>query len=638
MRTPKLVLCLVCALALGIDSGLVPVESLAEGGRDRLVIGLKAFRDGFHDLAAKELRAFLKAAPDDPRRLEILFILSRIEIAKENWPGARRVLEEITRGEGPRAREAPYWIGWVLAKEGNRQGALELLDAYLQEPGGERRADALVLAAELAREEGDLAGAANRLAAHIEEAPKDPRRPAVWLELLRALKDSGQVARARDTARRALADPAVGRDSAVLEAVALAGIDAARAASDPGAEAAFWAALAAGAASQPLRLRARFEEGLARLGARDVTAARRALEAYLKAAPQGTYAAHSYLLLADLMRQAGDRAGALSQLEAALERPLDPVVEPRLAQLRESAYSLALALGDPKRAAVLMRELTTLGAPLSQEKQEILLLALARDALKTGDVEGALGHWNALPPGSAQYRTAGLLAARTLIAQGRPADALKWLEPLLVGEDPGAEAHLVALAAAEAAGDLHRAAELCAEIADQPPPGVSGAEYLHRRAAHLEFLEDLEGYTSAMEELAHRFPGDPRAVWAAKELQKRAFEVGDWDGAVVWAEGAKGGAEGDPTGEAAYLEAEALSRLDRTAEAEQAFRSIGALPGPFRAKALARLGVILDRAGKPDEAQRVYRQALDGGLEGDAAAWVKDRLASFRSGVGAPGE
>ena len=254
LKTFAVVLAAAASIFLTLPS---PVRA---GAEDRLVVGLKAFRDGFHDLAAKELRAFLEASPGDPRRADVLYVLAQAEIARENWPGAREPLEELAKGGGDRAREGQYWLGWVALKQGKKVEAARDLDRYLAEPGGDRRADALYLAADLSREAGDPAGAAKRLGDFLRENPGDSRRGAAWAGWVDALLASEQAAPARDAAKSALADPAVTASPDVLERVALRGAEASRKANDPGGEVRFWSVLAQGAKSQALRDRARYRE------------------------------------------------------------------------------------------------------------------------------------------------------------------------------------------------------------------------------------------------------------------------------------------------------------------------------------------------------------------------------------------
>ncbi|MEW6489238.1 MAG: hypothetical protein AB1578_15125, partial [Thermodesulfobacteriota bacterium] len=590
-------------------------------GQDRLVVGLKAFEDGFHDLAAKELRAFLTAAPGDPRRAEVLAVLAQAELLREDWPGARQALGELAAAGGPGAREAPYWLGWVAAREAKLAEALGHLEAYLGQEGGDHRADALYLAGDLARRLGKAAVAAGRFARFLETAASDPRRPSAWLGLVEA-RAGDDPAAAREAARRALAEPGVAADAPAAEALALAGIAAARGSGDPASEAPFWAFLAGRARDGALRQRARYEEGaaLARVGdGPDGRAeARRALQAYLLASPKGPHAATAHLLLADLAQKApgADRARALEHLEAALGFATDPAVAPRVLELRRAALGLALATGDGARAAGHARALLGSETALPPEDRARVRFALA-GAAPTPDE--ALVHWDAVPAATAPFRDARLLAARALLDANRPAEALARLEPLLGAEDPGSEAHLTALAAAEAAGDHPRVAALAGHLAERLPPGTSPAELLHRRALALQAAGDETGYAQALEALAAHGPGDPRGAWAAAELAARAFGQGQWEEVLRWS---RAGPPGAPT----YREAEALYRLGRTGEAQTAFETLASREGPDRAPALARLGTLRDQAGDARGAAEAYRAALAAGLPGEAAVWVQERL------------
>lgn len=611
----------VAAVALLLLAGAPGTSQTQAPAQSRLVVGLKAFQDGFHDLAAKELRAFLAAAPGDPRRAEVLAVLAQAELLREDWPGARQALGELAAAGGPGARDAPYWLGWVAAREGKPSEALNHLDAYLSREGGDYRADALYLAGDLARRLGRPGVAAGRFARFLETAPLDSRRPSAWLGLVDARAEDDPAA-ARETARRALAEPGVAADAPAAEALALAGIEAARGSGDPAAEAAFWGFLAGRARDGALRQRARYEEGAALVRAGDGpevrAAARKALQAYLLASPRGPQAAAAHLLLADLAQAPpeGDRARALEHLEAALEFPTDPAVAPRATQLRRAALELALAAGDGVRAAGHARALLGEEASLPPEDRARVRLALAAAAPTAAE---ALEHWEAVPAGTAPFRDARLLAARTLLEAGRPADALARLEPLLSADDPDSEAHLTALAAAEAAGDHRRAAALAERLAERPPPGTSAAEFLHRGALALRAAGDDPGYARALEALAAHGPGDPRGAWAGAELAGRAYEREQWEEVLRWSRAATLGAP-------AYREAEALYRLGRAAEARAAFEALGGREGPDRAAALARLGTLSDQAGDARAAADAYRAALAAGLPTEAAVWVQERL------------
>lgn len=623
-RAARLGRCLALGAALAVPVALAGTPAArAASPQDRLAVGLKAYRDGFHDLASTELRAFLRAAPGDPRRADALEVLAHAEMARSDWKGARSALEELRAAGGAPAREAGYWLGWVAARAGSPGDALALLDRYLEAKDGDHRADALFLAAELSAGVEGPQRRAERCERFLREAPGDRRRPAAWAGRVEGSRASGPGA-VRSVVAAALADPGLRGDAAALEAVALAGVEAARQQGDPDGEAALWAALAAGAGDRGLRGRALCEEGLARARTGAPAGARAALEACLRESPKGPLAPRAHVALANVAAGEGDAAGALRHLEAALAKPGDPAVKGRELELRKAALAAAGSAGDlagAKRhgAALLARE-----GELSPGERGVVRLALAAAA---GGLDEALSRWDGIPPEAPQYEEARLLAARRLAAAGRAREALARLDPLLARGEASAEVLLEALSAAEASADPSRAAELCGRLASAPPPGHGAPEFLERRARHLQTLGDEGGYARALEAVARSGDRD-RAAAAAGELADRAFRSRDWGGVLRWAPRARGGPE---RGRAAYQEAEALWALGRADEARAALAALGDTAGPFQATALARLGATLEAAGRRDEALAAYRRAMESGLDGEAAEAVRARLGAAGS-------
>ncbi|MFU8856717.1 MAG: tetratricopeptide repeat protein [Deferrisomatales bacterium] len=600
------------------------------------MVGLKAYQDGFHDLAVKELRAFLAARPTDPRRADVLYVLAQAELARGDGQGARQALGELAGLASPRAVEAQYWLGWLAIQEGNQAEALARMDRYLAAGGGERTREALYLAGETALSLGRWPAAADRFERFLEVAHGDPRRPSVWVKWVRARANT-DPAGAAGAARRALGAPEVAGDGAVAETIALLGIQAARTGEDAAAEAELWAVLAARARDPGLRRRARYEEGAALVRAGEEIRAREALEGYLREAPAGEHAGAAHLALADLARHGppagGDVALALSHLSAALALPEDPEVAVRRVELRQSALSLALSLGDRDAAAGYARDLLADESVLPVEERARVHLTLAAAA---ASLEEALQHWQAVPEEASRFRESRLVAAQALLEAGRPAEALAILDIVLAAEAPGSEALLTALAAAEDGGDHRRAAELAGKLAALEPVGTAGAGLLQRKARALRALGDDDAYAQALEELAARPPDELGVSWAAAELAGRAFPQGDWDGVLRWGAVARAGAGLSPVSEAALTlqEAEALWRLGRADEAREAFAALAARQGPGRPAALARLGGLLEEAGDPTGAVRAYREALASGLSGGAVEWVRERLSALEEGEG----
>lgn len=591
--------------------------------RDHMVVGLKAFQDGFYDLAAKELRAFLEMAPEDPRREDVLALLAQAEIQRQNWPEARAALTLLARGTSEEAREARYTLAWVLHQEARDREALDQLDAYLDSGAEESRVDALYLAAALADDLGEARSAGNRYATFLAEAGGDPRRAAAWVGLIRARDEAGMRDRALKASENAVEDPSVRKDAEALSEAALAGVELARKAGLGSEEVGFWEVLVKGLPAGKLRSRALYELGDAKLRAGDTSGARSALEEYLAESAEGAYAARAHLLLADLARRRSDKEAEYAHIDAALARPDDPAITGQRLELRRAAFRLALILGRPERAEQEARALLEWEAELPPGERALVQMTLASAAATAGREAEAVAHWDAVPEGTEESSRARSLAAQTLIELGRPAEALTRLLPLLGEKQPDPEVLLIGLAAAESAGEYGLAADFADRLAADPPRGRAGAEFLHQEALLRDRAGDRDGYLATLTRLVTTYPEDPRAPWFASELQRAAFQRRAWDEVLRWAPLAERSADG---GASAYRKAEALAQLGRAEEARAAFLTLAESEGPYRGPALARLGVFLDEEGDREGAVRRYREATEAGLDLETLGWVRRRL------------
>ncbi len=599
----------------------------AAGGRDRLIVGLNAFRDGFYDLAVKELRAYLQEVPESPRRAELLDLVFRAEVARGNPEGARDVLRVLAGLGGRRGREALYWLGWLDARESRPARALEYLEAYLDAGGGEHTGEARFLAGLVALEAGQPDRAERHFGAYLKEYPAGERRVAAWEARVRALERLGRTRDAVRVLGEALEDPVVARDPAAVARLARAGVRLAVSAEE---RARFWGILAARAERAAERSEARFREGAAWAEAGRLSEAIRALTAYLEKAPQGPRAAEAHLLLADLERRQGRLQKALIHLEAALDRGDDPAVRSRMTELRRAAFALALKLGMEDRAAVHARKLLAGKAPLRPAERARAHLVLARRAARAGRAKEALAHWDAVPrDGGTLFRTARTEAARWLLEHGRPAEALDRLSPLLDNK-PDPEVVRLALVAAEEAGDQKAAARLSLKAAEAERDADRKAGFLLRAALHYRKAEDPTRYREILAMLASPpLSGTKEGGWAAAELQRIAFEAGDWEGVLRWSGQAR---KADPDGAVAFRQAEALARLGRLEEAARIWEALSEKPGPWRGAALVRLGTLADQAGRADRARALYEQAVRAGVPEETARWVRERLAALEPG------
>jgi len=587
------------------------------GARERLEVGLQAYRDGFYGLAAEELRAYAEAEPEDPNLPDLLDLLFRAEVARKNPDGARWALERLVeRGE----IEAEYWLGWLEAGEGRHAVAWEHLTRYFAAGGGGLRKDARLLAAASAQALGRWKDAAEQYRAFLAEAEGDPRRPSAWLGLVRALQEQGDPTAVLETAREALADPAVPGDPEARLSLSRAG---ASVASTPRDQAFFWERVARWTPDREERAQALLAQGRSLADAEEPRAAAKALGALLALVPKGEDAVSAHLLLADLARKSGDLRGGLRHLEGSLEAG---VTGTRAIEVHRAAFALARKLGDPEAVRRHGRALLDAGARVPREELDRARWALAEDALREGRWQAAVELWDAIAPEGPLGRAARLGAARVLLERGKPGETLRRIEPILGAESPAA-AWLVALAAAEALGDSARAARFAERAAGAAPPAEVPA-LLERAAAHAEAVGDSDRAAELRRRLAERHADTPEGARAALALQVKAFRSENWREVLRWSRGAR---QADPSGAAELRQAEALARTGRLDDARRVWEAVAARPGPQRGRALLRLGVQADQAGRAGEALARYRAALGAGLGPEAGAWVRKRVGELQA-------
>ncbi|WP_025321347.1 tetratricopeptide repeat protein [Deferrisoma camini] len=613
--------CLQAARTLGRVALIAGLVVWAWGGafagsREHLEVGLKAYRDGFHDLAAKELRAYLEAEPSSPDRAEILDLLFRAELARGNPEGARAALEELARLGRP---EAEYWLGWLAVREGRDEEALTHLARYLK-AGGDRVADARLLAARSSAALGRWKEAQAHYRAFLSAAPRDDsRRAAAWLGLVKAAREAGDPKAVETFAREALGDPALAGAREALRGLARTG---AAAASTPEDRAFFWGRLAASAEDPADRAEALYEQGRALAEAGEPEAAAGALERFLALEPRGDRAVEARLVLADVARARGDLGAALTHLEGAIAAG---AAGRRALDLHRAAFALASKLGDEGRAEAHARALLGAADAVSRQEADRARWFLAGRAAAAGRAEEAVGLWDAIDPAGPLGPAARLSAARTLLDRGDAGGALKRVEPLLATATD-LEPWLLAVAAAEAAGDEGRAGRFSAEVAARVPADQAPG-WLERAVAHFEKAGDRAQARALRERLATEHPATAEGDRAALALQVEAFRAEDWAGVLRWSAAAR---RADPSGAAELREAEALVRTGKNARAAEVLEAVAGRPGPHRARALLRLGTLADEAGDFDRARQRYEAALAAGLPDPAGRWVRRRLAELR--------
>ncbi|MDF1555617.1 MAG: hypothetical protein P1P84_21270 [Deferrisomatales bacterium] len=622
---------LLLALLAGAVCVGAGVPAAAADADERLTVGLKAFQDRFYSLAAKELQAFLQAAPEDPRRARVLSVLSRAEIGQENWDGARGALEQL-RGAGGDAEEALYWLVWVAGRQGDGPAAVQYAEQYVGLPGGggQRAGDVLEIAARAAWQGKQFADAARLYGRFLSGVAADPRRPSIWAGRIAALEQSG----AAPTDLLRAVDAALGEgvpDTRLRATVAEAGVRAARAVGNHRREAELWRALAGAATDPALQRRARLETGLASARAGDQATAEKALAGFLGQYRSGEDAARAHLALAGLARQRQGWDAVILHLEAVLALPEGERAGQPASALHRGALAAALAVGKEDVAAPHAAALLTGGAELGVEEQGTVRLLLGRRAAGD-DPAAAVRHLLAVPEKATGYRDARLAAATLLAETGKAGQALAVVQPFLDGPRADAEVQRVALAAAEGAGEWQRAALLADALAAAAPRGAEQRALARRAALHWLQAGDAGGYESALQALASGEDPDEESRWAATELQRLTFERGEWEASVAWA--LRGGDA--PSGEGGLRYAEALEKLGRGAEALPILETVAAQGGAQAGTALARIGAAHDRAGRWQQARDAYGAALVAGVPEAASGWLRQRLGDLQDAPVAP--
>ena len=607
--------------------------AVAAGADDRLTVGLKAFQDRFYSLAAKELRAFLEEAPEDPRRVQVLSVLARAEIGQENWDEARRALEQL-RGTGGDVEDALYWLVWIADRQGDGPAAIQYAEQYatLLGAGGKRGGDVLELAARTAWQGKYFAEAARLYGRFLSGVAVDPRRPAIWAGRVAALEQAGEPP--REVLREVNGALGEGVPDASLRAtVAEAGVRAARATGNHRREAELWRVLAGASTDPALQRRARLETGLASERAGDNSSAEKALAGFVKQYLSGEDAARAHLALAGLARKRQGWDDVILHLEAVLALPEAVRAGQPAAELRRGALAAALAAGNEDAAAPHAAALLSGGAELRPEELGAVHLLLGRRAAGT-DPAAAVRHWLAVPGSATGYRGARLAAATLLTETGKAGQALAVVQPFLEGSRAGTEVQRVALAAAEGAGEWQRAALLADALAAATPRGAEQRALARRAALHWLQAGDAAGYERALQGLASGEAAGETGRWAAVELQRLTFERGEWEASVAWALRARGG--GAPSGEESLRYAEALEKLGRESEALHVFEAVAAQGGALAGAALARIGAAHDRAGRWQQASEAYEGALEAGVPEAAAGWLRQRLGQLHRSPAEP--
>jgi TolA-binding protein len=430
-----------------------------------LGLGLLALRQGDAAEAEAHLDRTLKGVPPQPVALVARYLLGVARFLSGRPAEALALWDEIVQSGAPGTvlAEVSFWRGVALARTGDLDGGLELLNRFAASVPVTHplRGDALVQAGWIALERGAADEAVRRFLEADAAAPRPELRPQLRAGLVRAYLTLGDTTRAANAARQLKAEAP--RDPLTAAALLLIAIEEQKRgtgsrATDIYREVALlplppgiqdyvryrlgesleqegrlleakdhYRKLRDEGRDEAVAQRATYRLGLIALRENDTATARREGEALLRAGTLPELREGTLLLVAESAARGDDPNRAAAVLRTALRDFPD---SPGAARTRLALGWAVLRDGNAESAIREWREVAS-GADL--ETRALALLAVADIALRQGregEALDALQGVTAPPPGlkngDAVLLNRGILALRT----GAPADAIQVLEPL----------------------------------------------------------------------------------------------------------------------------------------------------------------------------------------------------------------
>jgi len=191
----------------------------------KLALATRAFEDGFHDVAARQIEEALRDGVSPALSNQLFLMAGRCYLALERFSNAVEALQLVRRDARTPGiyADAQYWLGWVYERQNDTPRALFSYEAALSEPRtGAFSHDAALAAARiyLSRDEPARAYSvlSNVLAAAGSQAP---------VELLFALGQAALACGAYDVARHMLPEVLARSTNCVLNAHAACSLGAA---------------------------------------------------------------------------------------------------------------------------------------------------------------------------------------------------------------------------------------------------------------------------------------------------------------------------------------------------------------------------------------------------------------------------
>ena len=456
-------------------------------------LGLLALRRGDAAEAEAALERGLRAVPPQAVALVARYLLGVARLLQDRPAEAIALWDEVVQSGAPGAilTEIPFWRGVALARQGDLDGGLELLNRFVVTTPVTHplRGDALVQAGWIALERNAADEAVKRFLEAEAAGPRPELRPQIRAGLVRAYLALGDTGRAAAAARQLKAESA--RDPLVPAALLLIA-DAAKARGAQGEATDIYREillLPLPPATQDY-VRYRLGEQLEQEG-RLLEAKDHYRELRDKGREEAVAQRATYRLGLVALRE-NDTAAARREGEALLRAGILP-------ELREGALLLvaeSAARGDdPNRAAAVLR--TALRDYPDSPGAARTRLALGWALLRDGDAEGAIREWrDVATKADLETRALALLAvADVALRQGREAEALEALRGVTV-----------------------------------PPPGLRNADAVMLNRGILALRTGAyPDAVQALEPLAPRIADLPTQALARRALGIAQYELGHYD-------------------------------------------------------------------------------------------------------------
>ncbi|UCG32718.1 MAG: tetratricopeptide repeat protein, partial [Phycisphaerales bacterium] len=385
----------------------------------------------------------------------------------------------------------------------------------------------------------------------------------------------------------------------------------------------------------PLRERANYFAGLALAAKGEYAAATPILAELLERDPEGPFAEHASLLLAQCHHRTGALERAVAQYQQLLRKDKGQFAP-------DAMLGLATVLqqqGHPQRAGEILDELL-------ERHGDTPLVAMARLQrgrawFDAGEMNRALEVFESVAAAGGQYADeAAYWAAKCTLRQGKPAEAAGQLAEALehFHDSPlRAEMHYDRAVGLVKAEEYGAALDELQRFRREYPEHEMAAETLHLMAVCEHRLRRHDRSLEHCRTFAEQHPGHTLMPSVAFLSAENQFLEGQYERAATeYQEYVVKYPDGPEADNARYRRGMALYRLERFEEAEKALRAVAEdarAEERFRA-ALLSLGDIVFRRGEWKQAEGYLRHYLEDGpeVEGADEAMLKLGLSQQRQG------